>query len=127
MATLKELRLRFYEARDALMAAETAEKDRRNAALVGKCFVARTSASCPQGPEDYWLMYGMVLAAENGCLRMFEFQRDKDGRYEIEPNVLRSSLFHGYKEIPKSEFCDAWSKLFAEIGTKAVAALGVSE
>jgi hypothetical protein len=125
--TLDDLRRRAWAARDELMLAETAEKNRSNASLLGKCFVARTSYSCPDGPLDYWPLYGMVLAAEDGGLRMLEFQRDKYGKYEIETSVHRASLFTGYREITKQEFQSAWQAILSEMTASANTALGVAD
>ncbi|MBS0251476.1 MAG: hypothetical protein JSS54_17620 [Proteobacteria bacterium] len=119
MATLDELRQKAWAARDALAEAERAEKDRQNAKLVGHTFKARNSYSCPEGPKDYWPLYGLVLSAEDGGVWMFEFQRDKYGKFEIEPNVLRPSLFHGYEEIPRRSFDAAWRKFSDDLKNSA--------
>ncbi len=113
--TLDELRKKAWAARDELAEAEQKIKDRDNKKLVGKCFVARNCCSCPEGPQDYWPLYGKVLAADAGQVIMFEFQKDKDGRYEIEPHVRRGSLFGGYREIPPEDFNAAWSAVLCEL------------
>lgn len=123
MSHLKELQQKAWQARDALAAEEARIKNERNAALVGKCFTARNNYSCPEGPQDYWPMYGKVLAAEDGDVVMFEFQRDKSGKYEIEPSVRRSSLYSGYREISEAEFRSAWLRMVEEMNAAASAAI----
>jgi hypothetical protein len=123
MTDLLDLRRKAEEARDALYAAEAEERDRRNAALVGKCFRGRTSYSCPEGPDDYWPVFAKVIGVEGGQLILFEFSCDKNGKYVIDPREKRTSIWSGYGEISESAFRDAWLRMVEEMNAAATAAI----
>jgi hypothetical protein len=123
MNDLDALRKAAWDARDALSAAEAVERDRRNSALVGRCFTAQNCYSCPDGPSDYWPMFCKVLAAEEGGIKVFEFQRDKHGKCEIETSVFRSSLFTSV-EISPADFAREWAAFLTKMTQEAEAALG---
>jgi hypothetical protein len=123
MTDIDELRQKSNEAREALYAAEAAERDQRNAALVGKCFRGRSSYSCPEGPDDYWLTYAKVIDTDDGQIVLFEFQCDKHGKYMVEPRHKRISLWSGYSEISEAAFRGAWLRMAEEMNSAATAAI----
>jgi hypothetical protein len=99
-----------------LNAIKDAEADALNGKLVGRCFSARNNYSCPEGPKDYWFLYTRVLRAEEGSLRVFQFQIDKDGRIEIEPDrFAMASTIERQNETSQKAFDAAWAKCLASV------------
>jgi hypothetical protein len=123
MNDIEILRQKANEARDMLYAAEETERDRRNAALIGKCFRGMSSYSCPEGPDDYWPTYAKVIGVEDGRIVLFEFSCDKFGKYVIEPRHKRTSVWSGYSEISEAAFRNAWRVMVEEMNAAATAAI----
>ncbi len=110
--TRKEQLQQSIEAADAarveLWRLEAQEAEDRNRAFIGKCFKYRNCFSCPQGPEDYWWMYGKVLSVQGTSIQMWQFQTDKYGEISISPSATCAQMTSNYQEIPLAEFNQAW-------------------
>lgn len=97
-------------ARDA-EEAQRAEADRK---YIGKCFCYRNSYST----GDSWNLYAIVTHMDDHrTLRGWKFQKDNDGRINIETNEPLMSLGRnsGYVAILAEEFWREASKLCAEL------------
>lgn len=86
---------------------EEAEAEEGTALLVGRYFKGQNNYSCPETPADYWPIYWKIYAAEGRTIKVFQFQRDKDGRSSAEPDVTRYWGVDG-QEITAGEFNAAW-------------------
>lgn len=105
---------------------ETAERVAQANNIVGKCFKARNSYSCPETPSDYWWMYVKVLSVdEHGWIRSVCLQIDKDGNVDVRyVEQLGSIPFQNYKQITARAFRDAWlatMQRMDEIGKEVLA------
>ena len=110
--TIEMLRKASQTAQQRLWKAEAAERDKTNAALVGKCFKYRNSS----GSGEKWWLYLKITAVDDGNLRAFEFQQYSNGEIHIQPNDL---IYHGrnltedggYIEIKPAELQREWVKI----------------
>jgi len=121
MSDLPVLEKRMQEASRAFYAAKSAQQEKENSRLIGSCFKYRNNYSCPEKPSDYWWMYTQVLKADGGSLVCWEFQRDKNGKIEIDfQRFYYPHLLEGHIKITRKEFAKAWRGL-----QKRIAALKV--
>ena len=64
---------------------EAEERKAKAASMSGLCYVYRNCYSCPEGPQDYWLLYSKVTGIDDdGFLEVLQFQTDIDGKTTIE-------------------------------------------
>lgn len=114
MATEAQLRKIARDANEKLAAIEDQRKLAENLKLVGRHFKYRNSYSCPRKPSDYWWLYTKVIGADARGLRCFEFQIDRYGKIEIEPQKHGHHMA-GHVEIDESEFRQAWGRLLHRV------------
>ena len=94
---------------------EYAERREKNRALIGKCFAFRNCFSCPEGPDDYWILWQKVVALDDhGDPIVFRFQTDKNDRIEIDRRSHMGSLG---EETSEEAFMEAWRKLTDQVGS----------
>lgn len=99
-----------------LHAIEGAERDKENAALIGRCFRTRNKYSCPQSDDERWWLYLRVNAIKDGHLEVLTFQNDKQGRITIEQReFFVAKSISDYQEISQAAFTDAWLNLLNDI------------
>jgi hypothetical protein len=111
----EELRKIIQVARDELITIEEAESILENENIVGKCFKYRNSYSCPTQEEDYWWIYSKVIGlTDDGCLRVWHFQKDRSGEFMVNPNSLEYGM-ENHTEIPEIEFYEAWNNFLGDI------------
>lgn len=107
MNNKKRLESQIQKLRDKLGKITDAEQRAAQEKLVGKCYRYRNSYGAG-GKSDWWLYVGIhSLDPENG-LRAIHFQKDCDGRFEVETNHYYINVLNGYEEIPTNDFCKAW-------------------
>lgn len=98
---------------DCANALEVAETNASNAALVGRAFKYRNCYSCPESESDYWSLYQLVLSANDGCLQVLRFERDKYGKAEATKDV--TSGYTLGEEITLDEFAKARDEFAAYV------------
>lgn len=124
-ARKKELQATVKKALGEFEQIESAERKERNRALIGKCFKYHNSYSCPEKPADYWWLYARVAGlVEDGWLKVWTFEKNGYGKWEIEFDTTRYGAFENYTPIPLSEFLSQWKKAVKEIERSAQAHLG---
>lgn len=115
MENIETLRQAARTAQSALYEAEAIQRDKDNAALVGKTFKYHNAGG---GCDKRWWYYIKVIRTKDGHLRTFAFQDMPNGQIEIETDhfmMAGSLLGGGYVEIPKKEFNAAWKRIAAKI------------
>jgi len=111
--TAKQLEKVIQKAREELYEIEKKQTQKRNAALVGKCFKFLNSYG---GGNDEWWTHEKVLGAEGMMLLVFRFETDCYGKISIEPYDQTSVVPYadnGYIEITPDQFHAEWQKLLA--------------
>jgi hypothetical protein len=109
--------------RDQLDAIDTQERLAMHRSLVGKCFRYRNSYSCPKDESDRWWLYQRIIEIDRrGWLRVFMFQRDRDGKLEIETALSFGTSALG-EPITLRQFQYAW-KVTARMVNDAARAAG---
>lgn len=122
MDRLEDLKRRQTALAEQIGAIQYERDNAENQKLVGRFYKYRNCYSCPETDADYWWLYVKVISADGHSLRIFQFQRDNDGRSNTE-HANRFSNMHGYIEIDEAEYqaawTDFWTKLIADEGRAA--------
>lgn len=112
----KELELMLGSLHAELGALRDAEADKKNKALLGKCFRTRNNYSCPETDDDRWWLYARVVGIKDGHLEVTKFQNDKKGRLTVENRDFYSAYsLDGYEEITTTEFMAAWDAFVSAV------------
>ena len=112
----KQLQNIINEARNELSEIEDAEKTQEHEKYVGRFFKYKNSYSCPETEKDYWWIYATILKTEDCGVRMFSFEIDSYGTFEIKPNEWHVSFpYVEWIEIDKAEYMKAWNSFYAKI------------
>lgn len=119
MSNLEDLKKQEKAIREEVWALEQIESEKRNAALVGRCFRYRNSYSCPEPWEKWWL-YVKVTGVRGNYLETFRFQDDLQGHIEIESQSWSSPNLVG-EEITLEEFQAEWQNLLTKMNDGAIA------
>lgn len=105
----EQLRHTIQRAHERLREIEDAEREDRNATLVGKYFRFRNSYSCPDTADDYWWLYLHITGiSENGWLEYWSFEQDSLGKTIIYSNQSMSRVTSDYQKISASHFWSRW-------------------
>jgi hypothetical protein len=102
--TKEQLQDELRAARKALEQREQQERLEKNQSLVG-CSYRRLPSEVESSEYEYQLVWG--YDAQTEAMQVFEFGRSNYG-YECQPAVGRHGLGGDFKEIPWSEFKQAW-------------------
>jgi hypothetical protein len=125
--TVESLTEKARVIRDKIDRIESAERIELANKVVGKCFRYRNCYSCPQSDADYWWLYRRVTMVDShGWLRVFDFQKDKDGKIWIEPESRAMSPQSLGEPITLKQFQHAWKTLANTINWQARNAKAVS-
>jgi hypothetical protein len=103
------------DARAKLDEAESAERDKINARLIGRCFRYQNSYG---GDKEKWWLYMRVTRVDDGSLRAMRFEEDCYGRVNVDPNawIMHGEISYGWKPISRSDFDMAWIDIIAKLG-----------
>lgn len=110
MKTKEQLERAIAPLKEQLDRLRDAERRAESKKLVGRYFKYRNCYSCPEKESDYWWLYVKVTGADAS----FQFQTDRYGRVEIEPDHYFN--YSGqYVEITAKEFNAAWGALLKRV------------
>lgn len=102
-------------AREELAGIQAVEYKAKYMPMLGKCFKYRNSYSCPQTEADYWYMYARIVDVGDSRLKLFRFQLDSTGKFEVERYAEVPCLTESYVPIGAREFLDVWLTTLIEL------------
>jgi len=114
---LEELRTKQKKLREEICQLQEKEDYQKNKSLAGKFYKYRNCYSCPEGPEDYWTLYIMVLGVQpDGWVDTMHIQTDNEGKISITQQgnggaIFFDSVGDNYIEIHRDEFLEVWFKM----------------
>lgn len=111
MSELKELERQRNEVQSRIWEIENAENEKKSAALVGRYFKYHNSF----GSGNRWWLYFKAVRVDGRCVVGPKFQRDSNGRFELEPDAHVFNNMSGYTEIKAVEYVRARAKFLTEL------------
>ena len=113
MTRKDELEATIRAAQQELDEIENQEGDEARLLLLDKCYKRRSSYSCPDLGE-YWWLYYKITGVNGRRLSIFSFEKDIAGQISICPDSNWWRIKEEEEVIPE-EFDEAWDRLREEI------------
>jgi len=113
--TIKQLQKVYNDSYVEIQEKQNTKKNKEMKRFIGKYYKYRNCYSYPQEEKDYWWLYLYVTKVEDGCLHVFEFQKDSCGKITIEDNARMGAIYEKYIECTVEEFYGAWKDLMDNI------------
>ncbi len=105
----KKLRAIVFNALEEVSKIQEAIAVENGRKIVGKCFVYRNSHSCPSKESDFCNIYAVVTAISDGRFVLKTFQRDANGKIEVDDSAKwgvngDGTLTSGWNQISADDF-----------------------
>lgn len=127
MSRETELHEQIGRLRRELGEIETGKKRKAALSLYGKCFRYRNCYSMPEGEKDYWWTWARVIGVSDaGAPISFEFQTDKNGRFECQTEEHYSGLSGGWSPTTFAEYRAAWETAMRHVAEQTAGPLSDS-